>query len=313
MRLAWLRADAPRATDPLDDTAALVDALRLHHDVQLFTHDTVGDFSAQHERTPFDLPVYELDNTPAHASWRPLLSCYGGGLMLRTLALPDLGAAVMASRVSVVSCLAVADDLRARYPERRVSVAAVGVRDVQGVKEVQGVRPSPVVFGTLSGGRNDLLRRAFDRAGLCDDSAALLADVPPEQVLREAHVIVSVPWPWSGEPATEALVAMAAGTPVVVIETTGTADWPALNPQSWQRRGPTGEAPIVVSVDPLDEEHSLALAIGRLSTDAALRAGLGRAAKEWWRTHATPAHAAADWEQILSEAAQAPAMGPQYL
>jgi hypothetical protein len=134
----------------------------------------------------------------------------------------------------------------------------------------------------------------------------LLADRTPDQVLREADVIVSVPWPWTGQPATEALAAMAAGMPVVILETAGTADWPALDPQTWQRRGRTRDAPVAVSVDPLDEEHSLMLAVRRLSTDAALRTDLGAAAKAWWRTHATPGHAAADWERILSEATRPP-------
>ena len=120
-------------------------------------------------------------------------------------------------------------------------------------------------------------------------------------MLRDADVIISVPWPWFAEPPTEALAAMAAGKPVVVLETAGTADWPALDPQSWQPRGPTSQPPIAVSIDPLDEEHSLVLAVGRLSGDPVLRTQLGQSAKHWWRTHATPAHAAADWVRILSE------------
>jgi hypothetical protein len=57
-----------------------------------------------------------------------------------------------------------------------------------------------------------------------------------------------------------------------------------------------------VTIDPRDEEHSLVLAIRRLSSDAPLRARLGKAAHAWWKTHATPAHAAAAWNQILEEA-----------
>ena len=44
------------------------------------------------------------------------------------------------------------------------------------------------------------------------------------------------------------------------------------------------------------------LAIRRLSSDAPMRDQLGRAAHAWWRSHATPAHAAAAWMAILEEA-----------
>jgi hypothetical protein len=74
---------------------------------------------------------------------------------------------------------------------------------------------------------------------------------------------------------------MAARKPVIVLETTTTAEWPALDPQTWRPRGFSSDPPIVVSLDPRDEEHSLVLAIQRLSTDAALRWRLGDAAHAW--------------------------------
>jgi hypothetical protein len=308
MRIAWLRGDLPHKTDALDDGAVLVEALRLNHEIELFTSETARDFAASHERSPFDLAVYEIGSAPASAALLPLLVRVGGALMLRTLALPDLLSALRAARVTVVSSRSIADDLRVQYPGYQIRVAATGISEVRHLRPAQrdhGVlaeRQSPVVFGTLSASRADLLRRVFDRAGVGGETAELMADRPPEQVLREADVIVSLPWPWAGEPGTEALAAMAAGKPVVVLETAGTADWPALDPQSWQPRGRAAETPIVVSVDPLDEEHSLGLAVVRLSADAPLRGRLGAAAKDWWRLHATPQHAAADWERILNEA-----------
>ena len=159
-----------------------------------------------------------------------------------------------------------------------------------------------MTFGALPGERLDVIRRALARAREAGAAAELLVDVSPEHVLREADVIVSLPWPWFGEPQTPALAAMAAGIPAIVLETPATADWPALDPQTWRPRGPAADTPIAVSIDPRDEEHSLGLAIRRLTTDAALRARLGRSAHDWWRTHATPRHAADDWERILAEA-----------
>ena len=99
--------------------------------------------------------------------------------------------------------------------------------------------------------------------------------------MREADVIVSLPWPVTREAYTSALAAMAARKPVIVLETTSTAEWPALDPQTWQPRGFNADAPIVVSIDPRDEEHSLVLAIQRLSNDPGLRARLADAAYAW--------------------------------
>ena len=58
---------------------------------------------------------------------------------------------------------------------------------------------------------------------------------------------------------------MAAGKAVITIETEATAEWPAIDPQTWRPRGlAVNDAPIAVTVDPRDEEHSLMLAIRRL-------------------------------------------------
>ena len=99
--------------------------------------------------------------------------------------------------------------------------------------------------------------------------------------MREADVIVSLPWPATGENRAPALAAMAARKPVIVLETTSTAEWPALDPQTWRPRGFSADAPIVISLDPRDEEHSLVLAIQRLSSDAVLRSQLADAAYAW--------------------------------
>jgi hypothetical protein len=90
-----------------------------------------------------------------------------------------------------------------------------------------------------------------------------------------------------------------------VLETEITAGWPALDPQTWQPRGWSNQTPIVISIDPRDEEHSLSLALRRLATEPALRDALGSAAHEWWRRHATLDHAVQAWRSILAEAVTA--------
>ena len=123
-----------------------------------------------------------------------------------------------------------------------------------------------------------------------------------DRVLDEADVIVAMSWPQADEP-TPILAAMAAGKAVVVFEAEPTAGWPALDPQTWQPRGWTHERPILVSVDPRDEEHSLSLALRRLASDSALRHALGTSAHEWWLRNATVDHAARAWRSILGDAA----------
>lgn len=302
MKLAWFRRERPPAARPLDDSAALIEELRRRHDITVFSPATAEGASSAHGGTPFDLIVYEMEATAERARPTSLFSRQPGVLMARSLVCRDLGEAVTASRLTVVPHAAVAEDLRAQHPEADIRVAATGVHMVQPVV-APGVNTGPLVVGSLSPDRTDLLTRVLEGAGLATSgSATLLVDVP-ERVLRDADVIVSVPWPWFGEAPTEALAAMAAGKPVVVLETAGTAEWPALDPQSWQPRGAASGAPIVISVDPLDEEHSLVLALRRLASDRTLRTQLGAAGHAWWQTRATPAHAAIDWDGILRDAA----------
>lgn len=155
----------------------------------------------------------------------------------------------------------------------------------------------------VSSDRVEVLQRALARAQEGGAPATLVVDESPERAIQDADVIVTLQWPAYGAPPTFALAGMAAGKPVVVLETVFTADWPALNPQTWQPRGLPSDAPVAVSVDVRDEEHSLAVAIRRLSTDPALRARLGGAAYAWWRAHATVRDAADAWDRILREAA----------
>ena len=144
---------------------------------------------------------------------------------------------------------------------------------------------SPLRFGAVPAVRIDVLHRAMARARETGAPAALAPDGPPDQVLQAADVIVSLPWPVTNEHQTWVLTAMAARKPVIVLEATTTAEWPAFDPQTWQPRGFGTDAPIVVSLDPRDEEHSLVLAIQRLSSDAVLRSRLSDAAHEWATKH----------------------------
>ena len=326
MRLAWFRP-ATHVSERLDDTAALVGALGGEHEIAVIDEARAHDFIRLDFRTPFDLCIYELADTRQHAFVWPYLLHVPGVLRLRSLSLHDsrtealqrqqrerdralelafgdwnlITAPVIASRMTVVSDAHAAARLQRDYPAARIRVAPLAGGSAEGLEQgsAEGSGRAPIV-GALDSSRNALIQRALGRAR---DAGARLEVVSgsAESVLENADIVIAVAWPPADE-LTMALAGMAAGRAVIVLETETTAGLPALDPQTWQPRGWTGQPPIVVSIDPRDEEHSLALALRRLATDAQLRESLGVAAHEWWRQHATLDHAVQAWRSILAEA-----------
>ena len=343
MRLAWFRP-VTHVSDRLDDTAALVRALGSTHEIQVIDETRAHDFIRLDFRAPFDLCVYELADTPHHAYVWPYLIHAPGVLRLRSLSLHEsrahalrrrdqdlareiafsdwdlAGAPILASRVTVVSDAYAAARLQRSYPVASVRHAPLGVWGRESFFEdnTRKMTPDPVCFvGSLDGARTGVVRGAVGRAREAGARLELMTDASPDRVLDEADVIVAMNWP-PDDDVTLPTAAMAAARAVVVFEAGHTAGWPALDPQTWRPRGWTHEQPVVVSVDPRDEEHSLSLALRRLASDSALRAELGTAAQTWWQAHATVDHAARAWRAILSEAAtlappQRPADWPSHL
>jgi hypothetical protein len=334
MNIAWFRPTTPDASDPLDDTAALIDELRSTHAIDVIVEAGAHDFVWRHFQRPWDLCVYELDNTSAHQfEWAYLLN-YAGVVMLKspvahnswgatlsregrldeymagfrfeeTNAPPEVRVPLLASRCVVVPHRSLAESLQEEYPEARVRYAPMGVQrvqGVQGVQRVQGVREQ-VKFGLLDRSRRDIVERAFQRARDAGANIDLLTNDSAARILAECDAVVALTWPPFETPLTPALAGMAAGKAVVAMEIEATAHWPALDPQTWRPRGlGATAAPIAVTIEPRDEEHSLMLAMRRLTTDLPLREQLGHSAHAWWQAHATPAHAAAAWNPILQEA-----------
>ena len=342
MRLAWFRP-ATHVSDCLDDTAALVGALGTEHEIATIDETRAHDFIRLDFRTPFDLCVFELADTPQHAYIWPYLLHRPGILRLRNLSMRvsriqalrqrhlehdralelafgdwDLTAApILASRMTVVSDAHAAARLQRTFPAARVCHAPLGAGWGQASSQAWGQAsgqargqawsqgtgqpPSqPPIVGALDYARNTVIQRVVGRAR---DAGAQLEVIsgPAERILNDADIIVAARWP-SADELTLARAGMAAARAVIVLETESTAGWPALDPQTWQPRGWTGGPPIVISIDPRDEEHSLSLALRRLATDAALRENLGSAAHEWWQKHATLDHAVRAWRSLLAEA-----------
>jgi hypothetical protein len=295
------------------------------------------DFVWRHFLKPWDLCVYELENTRAHQfEWGYLLNYPGivflknpdvenssGATLSREGRLDDymtefrlddrtqspLRVPLLASRSVVVAYESLAESLQDNYPDARVRYAPTGVRRIRSRPQnlattTASGNPARTVFGVLDRGCDDVIDRAVRRAADSGSAIELLRDAAPATILAECDVVIALNWPPHEKPQTAALCAMAAGKPVIAFELDSTADWPALDPQTWRQRGvvPLG-TPMAVTIDPRDEVHSLMLGIRRLAVDATLREQLGAAGRRWWEQRATPAHAAVAWMRVLDEAA----------
>jgi glycosyltransferase involved in cell wall biosynthesis len=129
--------------------------------------------------------------------------------------------------------------------------------------------------------------------------------------LDATDVALCLRWPSSRETSGSWLRALAAGKPTIITDLVQTATLPALDPRTWDHAGPVNRtnAPIAVSIDILDEEHSLTLAMERLAIDRALRTALGGAAHAYWaRTH-TMEHMRDDYRTAMGVARETP---PRY-
>ena len=257
----------------MDETAPVIAGLQRTHHLDVIIKAEAHDFVWRHFRSPYNVCVYELGSTPAHRFLRAYLLHYPG-----VIAPHGLGVAAPETTP------------RSESSARGVTRLAVGLLDV---------------------GRLDIVQRAISRAHEAGISVEILTG-EPVRVLCDADVIIATPWPPTSGAPTAALLGMAAQKTVVVLEVEATADWAALDPQTWQPRGWSAEPPIVISIDPRDEEHSLLLAIKRLARDARLRESLAASGHEWWRANATVNHAVRAWEAILKDASKAaPAQPPR--
>ncbi len=126
--------------------------------------------------------------------------------------------------------------------------------------------------------------------------AGFVPDEDIDDYLAAADVCLCMRWPSSRETSASWLRCMAAGRPAITTDLVHTADIPTLDPRNWsvlhasaglkagttEEAGTTGTEPVGVSIDIIDEDHSLKLAIRRLATDAPLREMLGRNARTLW-------------------------------
>ena len=130
-------------------------------------------------------------------------------------------------------------------------------------------------------------------------------------LMSAGDVCVCLGWP-SGREATMSFVAsLAAAKPAIVTDLANRVDIPSLDPRDWRLRplasvrgGPRDPLPdaACVSIDTLDENHSLRLAMSRLASDPALRATLGRGARTLWAHRFTFDRLVQDFEAAITRA-----------
>ena len=173
---------------------------------------------------------------------------------------------------------------RRRYPELRLVIVGAASADYDVMEEAARAGIADRVHVT----------------GYVDDS-----EVP--QYLAEADICACLRWPNNRETSASWLRCLAAGKPTLITELAQLVDVPALDPQTAQPRRASGTDPVVISIDLLDEEHSIQLALERLAADANLRARLGRAARRWWEAHHTLDAMADHYERVLRRAVSLPA------
>jgi glycosyltransferase involved in cell wall biosynthesis len=143
------------------------------------------------------------------------------------------------------------------------------------------------------------------------DAAVTDLGVPDDDAFDRAigavDVSLNLRWPSALETSGPWLQALAAGRPTVIMELPQLAHVPALDPHDWRPRNPVdSRPPVTVSIDVLDEHHSLVAAMDRLASDRTLRTNLGEAARRYWESEHTLDRMTDGYETVLRQAMRSP-------
>jgi glycosyltransferase involved in cell wall biosynthesis len=141
-----------------------------------------------------------------------------------------------------------------------------------------------------------------------------VADDEISDYLAASDVCLCMRWPTSRETSASWLRCLAAGKPTITTDLVHTVDIPMLDPRNWSvlagqsevtRHEPATEPqPVGVSVDILDEGHSLKLAIRRLATDDKLRLTLGSNARRLWAERYQLDRMVTGYERVIAQLVQ---------
>jgi glycosyltransferase involved in cell wall biosynthesis len=287
----------------------------------------VQEFLANHPHAPADVPLLVLEGMMGDSLYQIW---------------PHIRLVIETARLTVVHNSRVRDTLRQQYPTAAIEAIEMGVGDplaqtghVQAAARTVGAAGCTVTaFGGVTrekrivpviralaaarrrcpdlrlvlvgqqGAKFDVMEEAA-KAGVaeCVTVTGYVPDSDVPNYLAAADICVCLRWPTNRETSASWLRCLAAGKPTIVTELSHLIDVPLLDPQTWQlRRGAPSDA-VAVSVDMLDEQHSIQVALERLASDHALRARLGAAARAWWHAHHRLDTMADDYERVLAQAA----------
>ncbi len=167
--------------------------------------------------------------------------------------------------------------------------------------------------------------------------AGYVADEEIDDYLAASDVCLCMRWPTSRETSASWLRCLAAGKPTISTDLVHTADVPTLDPRNWsvldarpkarltEQKPLTGQEPLTesepepeslagpvgVSIDILDEDHSLKLAMRRLATDERLREMLGSNARALWSERFRLERMVAGYHEAIARALQMNRTGPE--
>jgi glycosyltransferase involved in cell wall biosynthesis len=212
-------------------------------------------------------------------------------------------------------------------PRGPITFAAFGLvtpekRIPQTLRALAAIAPRLDVRLRLIGGTVPHYDALADAAALhIADRVELVGYVSDDELpahLAACDVCLCLRWPSSRETSASWLRCLAAGKPTIVNDLADLVDVPTIDPRTWtvlDAREDAGAAnqprrldeAVAVSVDILDEDHSLELAMRRLATDEELRGQLGRAARAHWTARHTLDRMAAGYDRVLALAAALPA------
>lgn len=136
-----------------------------------------------------------------------------------------------------------------------------------------------------------------------------VADTEIADYLAAADVCLCLRWPTARETSASWLRCLAAGRPTVVTDLAHTVDVPTLDPRTSTILGAGSGAraePVAISIDILDEEHSLKLALRWLAQDPALRHELSQRGRAYWEQHHTIDLMVEDYRAALARAVTLP-------
>jgi glycosyltransferase involved in cell wall biosynthesis len=120
-----------------------------------------------------------------------------------------------------------------------------------------------------------------------------------------ADLCACLRWPTNRETSASWLRCLAAGRVTLISDLADLGDVPTLDPRGWRvldTAYPSRE-PVAVSIDVVDEDHSLPLALDGLIGNAARCEPIARAARAWWAAHHQLPAMADAYERIMTLAA----------